>query len=538
MSIKILGTDMRIPLADSVAPTNVLPKFNTPTELLLRQNTSLPKWSVMNPFTHVAAEPVIPQKPVYVAQLKPQGAGPRDFGFYEELSHVLNRTPDFLKLVPPTPAITFKVPDTLVPLEQPVRDAVGKFLATQPQVAKIVAESGNHVVNVPNAVEKDLLNYYQSQFEASRYFSPETDLVQKIGLLQKPNSLTTLSALQPSVQVSHALGEIYTDLTPDLRQKNDLLANVFHPKQPQHSQLKLIEPQDAALQSAFHEELGQQSTFVLGTLINLAQNVPSSEASLRYLAQGKVPVEIEVGDFVPASSIRSKSDLYQVSEQKGGGFKIQLHSQIFQIPDLKSYDDGVNAKGSEAERSPEDVYDDNQKTIRQAGVNAMHVFASAVNDAEKMVRQKVGDAPAAGKTQKQLDEIFSALEHQPVAYAVPSPRIAEAHHEVGDLRTAINDILMEGEKLDIMMRAAPPSAREFMQQSLNSQLPELAPHISANSPLNVDDARAHAQQHVPLEELDLNGWRMSDFPEVIRALRSRLNVINREAKNLTPLQPR
>lgn len=542
MTFKIPGVDIRALPTESMTPSvnaNVLPRFNTPTELLLRPGTSSPQnWSVTNPLVRVAAEHIVPHRPpVLVAQLKTSGAEANNgLRLYEDLGHVLNRTPDLLNLAPPVPALTFKVPNTHVPLEFPVRDAVSKLLATGPQVAKIVAESGNSVIKLPNSVEKDLLSYYQKQFETTQYFSPDTDLVQKVGFLQKPNSLTTPGALQPSPQVAHALGEIYTDLTLGLNQKNDLLANVFHPKQPQRSQLKITEPQNPALQSAFHEELAQQSTYVLGTLINLAQNVPSSEASLRYLAKGKVPVKIGVDDFVPASSIQSKQDLYRVTEQKDGSVQIQLHSQIFQIPHLKEMSDVDESAG--AKQSLEDIYDENQKTIRQSGIDAMHVFASAVNDAETIVRRKVGDAPVSASSQNKLDEIFSALEHQPVAYVVPSPRVAEAHNAKGDLRTAISDALVDAEILDAMIQAAPASARELLQQSMNRQLPELAPHISANALRDVADEATHPQKDVALEELDLNGYKVSEFPDFIRSLRSRLNVINNHAKGLTSSQPR
>lgn len=539
MSMKVPGIEVRALPTESVVPpanVNVVPHFKVQTELLLRQETAPQKWSVTNPFAHMAAEPVVQQKPVFVAQLKMNSTGPKNFDFGTDLGHVLNGPRLFLDLVPPTPALTFKVPETLVPLKQPVRDAVSKLLQTRPEVAKIVAESGNRVIQLPNAVEKDLLKYYQGQFETTRYFSPGTDLVQEIGLLQKPNSLSTLDTLQPAPQVSHALGEIYTDLTSGLNQKNDLLAHVFYPEQPQRSQLKITEPQNAALQSAFHEELAQQSTYVLGTLINLAQNVPSSEASLRYLAKGKVPIEIGVDDFVPGSSIQSKQDLYRVTEQKDGSLKIQLHSQNFQIPRLKELSD---AEESPAPRqSPEEIYDENQKVIRQSGVDAMHVFASAVNDAEKIVRQKVGDAPVAANAQNKLDEFFSALEHQPVAYAVPNPRIAEAHNERGDLRTIISDALIDGEILDTMIQAAPPAARELLQQRLNRQFPELVPHISASSSSSAIDETPHPQENVALEDLDLNGFRVSEFSDFVGRLQSRLNVINNHARGLTSSSPR
>jgi len=423
------------------------------------------------------------------------------------------------------------------------RNLVQTFLQSHPLVEKIVANSGNRIVELPNRVERVILGRYQEEMKVSPaldlLFAPNINLIKDVGLLQSQDALKAVKSLEVPHYISERLTAAYEHVTWDVREQNDLLARLFVSDvsgKPPRSNVSVGE----SAKTDYLGELTQNARYVTGLLINLAQNIPASDAALQRLANnGKINIRFDIDD---AASVKGKAadageqprPFYQL-EWQDGGLRVVFDKNMFTNPQT-SYLHSVDVPDVKTETDQGGAglkYDLEQHQIdmRRIGVSALRVAAHAVHEADRAVQEKLGAHQNGSLSSKDVESIFNQLKEQPLAYVVPSLFVSEPLNEAGEFRDSLTNAMRLAEQLDNMIELAHREDKPRLQNEIYKTIPELMQSADFAQRQAIVDAALAASE---LGEIRFDeGWIFDDFLLFLNSLRYQMNDIEMKARQLS-----
>ncbi len=408
---------------------------------------------------------------------------------------------------------------------RPTRLAVQELLAGNEKLASIVREGANPKIELPSQIERAVLEHYQTHLEGQQIHNPKfagINLVREASLLQQGNALGTIPTLAVPDHVREALPPVFYDVVSTVQGQNNLLSSVFKPPHLDESQLEV--GFDALPDVQPH--LTKKSANMTEYLINLAQNVPMSEATLRLLAGNeKKKIRFEIADTASENVPRPGDvrGLYHL-EQDDRLLKVVLNPWVEDMSYMLHF-------GGVTEAAFYDRADNRQlEYLRGAVVNRMRVLAHAVHDAQQVLGLGLGNKEPGQHelARAQLDETFSAMERGPLISLTPVSAVSEPANAGGKLRTALTGVIQTAELLDEIIASADPAAQALLKAEVDRALSGFSEHMDQPQ-IDIVAAR---------QRLRDAGFVSDDnedfFLGAVTVLLYELHDVNNQAKTLQP----